>query len=454
MKIPSKVLAMICICILAYFSSFSYWYADETEYVITSESSVNSIVKIQTLLKKLWAYEWEIDWEYNSIEQVIIDLQIEFLIITNDSDEKSWKIDNDFLLKIQTKYASSFEKEKNNKIVEESIKQREEENVEDGLTVSTDTKFVVTAYYSPLPGQKKYATGSYSWDIRLNGEGTHWASWAAVHEWFLAAPKNYPFGTKIYLDGIGVWIVEDRGWAIVNAGARGHSYDRIDVWMWYGDTGLTRALNWGKRTVDGKILWEDSDLIVNFQTNAAAEYFNLRVNPDSSESSIKQLQELLTKLNRYSWEVDGKYKSVEQSLIDYQIQSWVIEDKEWWWAWYFWEKTFFAIQRDLNAQADSSSTSISKEEDEEIVEEEVRTTKEETVVEATEKNESITNADKIELKDFAEQLEEALNRKADGNRIVINNYNNKIKKRLEVIIQATEDDSWKAKLSYLLTLIN
>lgn len=34
-------------------------------------------------------------------------------------------------------------------------------------------KFIVTAYYSPLPNQDRYLRGSYEADIRLNGNGTH-----------------------------------------------------------------------------------------------------------------------------------------------------------------------------------------------------------------------------------------------------------------------------------------
>jgi len=32
-----------------------------------------------------------------------------------------------------------------------------------------ETYFVATAYYSPLPGQSRYTTGTYAGDIRLNG---------------------------------------------------------------------------------------------------------------------------------------------------------------------------------------------------------------------------------------------------------------------------------------------
>lgn len=114
--------------------------------------------------------------------------------------------------------------------------------------------FVVSAYYSPLPDQKIYMRGSYEADVRLNGNGTNGASGKEVFPGMLAAPKTYGFGTKIWLKGIGLGTVHDRGGAIVPAGKRGHAYDRIDVWMGEGEVGLRRALTWGVRTVQGMVI--------------------------------------------------------------------------------------------------------------------------------------------------------------------------------------------------------
>ena len=127
--------------------------------------------------------------------------------------------------------------------------------------------FVVTAYYSPLPGQDYYAMGSYEADIILNGEWIAWASGRKVFSWMLAAPQGYAFGTKIYLDGLGVGSVEDRGWAIVPAWERGFKHDRLDVWMGYGDEGLRRAMFWWKRTVAGNI--------VNWNSKTTINYYNI-----------------------------------------------------------------------------------------------------------------------------------------------------------------------------------
>ncbi len=101
-----------------------------------------------------------------------------------------------------------------------------------GYAASLETKeFVVTAYYSPLPGQSFYLKGNLAAEIVLNGNGTHGASGKPVFAGMIAAPKTYDFGTRIDFQGLGVGIVEDRGGAIVKAGERGYTSDRIDIWM-------------------------------------------------------------------------------------------------------------------------------------------------------------------------------------------------------------------------------
>lgn len=64
----------------------------------------------------------------------------------------------------------------------------------------TTTKFIVTAYYSPLPGQSFYLKGNLDAEKKLNGNGTHGASGLAVFTGMIAAPKSYDFGTQIFFD--------------------------------------------------------------------------------------------------------------------------------------------------------------------------------------------------------------------------------------------------------------
>lgn len=125
--------------------------------------------------------------------------------------------------------------------------------------------FLISAYYSPLPGQQKYATGSYEKDIRLNGGGVHGADGTTVYPGMIAAPSSYPFGTKMKITGIGVVAVHDRGGAIVHSGERANVYDRLDVWMGYGDAGLKRALGWGKRQVEVTVYGVDKSISENVE---------------------------------------------------------------------------------------------------------------------------------------------------------------------------------------------
>ncbi len=121
--------------------------------------------------------------------------------------------------------------------------------------------FSISAYYSPLPCQEKYATGTYKSDIRLNGNGTNGADGTEVYPGMVAAPSTYAFGTKMYIPGIGTVAVHDRGGAIVESNGVDGVYDRLDIWMGFGDIGLKRALDWGKRTLDVTIYGVNSGII-------------------------------------------------------------------------------------------------------------------------------------------------------------------------------------------------
>lgn len=126
------------------------------------------------------------------------------------------------------------------------------------INTTTQKNFIVTAYYSPLPGQADYFRWSYEADVRLNGNGTHGASGTPVFTGMIAAPKTYAFGTQIFFEGLWLGTVSDRGGAIVEAYVRGQAYDRIDLWVGYGDEWLKRARAWGRREVKGTMVQNDT----------------------------------------------------------------------------------------------------------------------------------------------------------------------------------------------------
>lgn len=124
------------------------------------------------------------------------------------------------------------------------------ENNVSNINYPYNKTFTISAYYSPIPCQSRYVTGSFDGDKRLNGNGVSGADGTPVYPGMIAAPRTYDFGTKMFIPGIGIVAVHDRGGAIVAANGNPNLHDRLDIWMGYGDKGLKRALNWGKRNVE------------------------------------------------------------------------------------------------------------------------------------------------------------------------------------------------------------
>lgn len=189
----------------------------------------------------------------------------------------------------------------------------------------------ITAYYSPLPNQERYVTGSYESDIRLNGRGTNGADGTPVYPGMVAAPKTYAFGTKLMIPGVGTVAVHDRGGAIVSSEQNGR-HDRLDIWMGYGDKGLRRALGWGRRTVKVTIYGVDPSIIENislsdyddservaataarasFQKETVVAPVKPPMFPEdvwymSSGESVVKVQQALSVLDYYKGAIDGFY---------------------------------------------------------------------------------------------------------------------------------------------------
>lgn len=115
---------------------------------------------------------------------------------------------------------------------------------------SREQEFVVTAYYSPLPGQCCYVTGGLAADRVVNGQGVRAVDGTAVYPGMAAAPMSYPFGTRIRMPGIGVFEVHDRGGAITELPGGRH---RMDIWVGSGEEGLARALAFGVQRLRGTV---------------------------------------------------------------------------------------------------------------------------------------------------------------------------------------------------------
>lgn len=113
-----------------------------------------------------------------------------------------------------------------------------------------EQNFLVTAYYSPRPNQSRYYLGSYEADLEFNGLGIEGNDGTPVYPGMIAAPPDFPFGTRIEIPEYGiVGTVHDRGGRIATAE---DGTPHIDMWMGEGEEGLARALEWGARIVRGK----------------------------------------------------------------------------------------------------------------------------------------------------------------------------------------------------------
>ncbi|MFH1012351.1 MAG: peptidoglycan-binding protein [Candidatus Peregrinibacteria bacterium] len=205
-------------------------------------------------------------------------------------------------------------------------------------------KFLVTAYYSPQPGQRFYITGTYQGDIRLNGRGTNGADGTEVYVGMLAAPSTYPFGTRIRLPGLGVGEVHDRGGAII---ARA-DYDRIDIWMGAGEEGLARALNWGAQFVDGEVYFAPDQVEpgLSFHTVSTAlseslvarlenrtklsnSYVLEQTAEEATPEQLKDLQTAMTLFGFYNGPIDGQLtEQTEKSILLFQLSEGIIKDEK------------------------------------------------------------------------------------------------------------------------------
>lgn len=232
---------------------------------------------------------------------------------------------------------------------------------------------MVSAYYSPIPGQRFYMRGSYAGDIRLNGRGTNGADGTEVYTGLLAAPRTYPFGTRIVIPGLGVGEVHDRGGAI----RAYNNYDRIDVWMGYGEEGLSRALNWGMRLVEGEIYWKAYQVEPGLsfgwvssqlpkstlnrlmgRTVPNPKTFTKAITVNSKKNDVKELQEALKLFGYYHGPITGTIgDQTRQAILAFQLSEGVILHKKSAGAGRFGPRT----QKALTAKLENFNSKVKKE---------------------------------------------------------------------------------------------
>lgn len=406
------LLFIIIITNFVYSQTVTWNFWENKNYLVSSESDKWEIIKLQKLFQWIWLYKWELDWNYDNIKKVIVSYQIKKWIIKNSSSADAW------IFTSSTAEA-----------IKEEFINKKDTNTPKKEIVKIDPYFIVTAYYSPVPNQKKYITWTYEWDIRLNWSWIIWASWKAVHSWFIAAPKKYEFWTKIELEWLWVWVVQDRWWAIVEAWVNWHEHDRFDIWMWYWDAWLERAIKWWKRTVKWKIVPPNSKITIEFETYIVDEYWDLTLDWDNpNPEDVKRLQELFKKLKLYDWKIDWDFSKIKKDFLDFQKRSWIIENDDDWWAWYFGQKTYIALREQY---WDISEWDEIKES----------------------KSFELSQKEKDLLNKIRQQIQISISKKTNWDLIKQENYIKNIKNQLESYIEKVDDKKNKNKLEYFIEIL-
>lgn len=194
-------------------------------------------------------------------------------------------------------------------------------------------KFIISSYYTPLPNQTRYVTGTFEGDVRLNGEGVHSADGTLVYPGMAAAPKNIPFGTKMLIPGFGTVAIHDRGGAIKN--------NRLDIWVGEGEEGLRRALGWGMRTLEVTVYGIDPNIIevVDFAPIPLArleiipqrtKYFKSDIALGDSGEEVIELQRFLKKLGLMEGKSDapGYFGDETQEAVKkFQLEEKVVDSE-------------------------------------------------------------------------------------------------------------------------------
>lgn len=132
----------------------------------------------------------------------------------------------------------------NNQVENVDGRAREEETTKEITTVNADNSGASNIVKSSAGGKRKYTITAYCHCSKCCGksDGITASGVKAVQGVTVATDKSMPFGTKIYIDGVGERIVQDRGGAIKG--------NRIDL---YFDS-HQEALNFGRQTKEVTIL--------------------------------------------------------------------------------------------------------------------------------------------------------------------------------------------------------
>ncbi len=450
-----KSIVLIVLLLSLIFSFQHSLAASSNQYIkLHPSSSSYDVKKFQQFFKALKIYKWNIDGKYKNIKPYIISFQVKNKIIASEKSDWAWYIWPKTYALLEKKYWKKF-KEAYDKFFKLNSPK-----------VWKQQYFIVSAYYSPLPWQKRYYNWSYARDIAVNWKGTHWASWSPVHPWFIAAPSHYKFGTKIELEWLWIGTVEDRWWAIVRRWVKWHEYDRLDIWMWYWDAWLEKALQWWVRTVKWKILPQTAKNTITavWERNDTRKHLAKEIWPDSGPEKIEKMQLLFIKAKLYTWKINGKYKSFEPAILDFQLKNRLITNKSNYWAWYIWKKTISKLEKkypqifleskkekkksdkvqEIVVEKKQAPKKSEKKKPDKIIKKKILTEDEKIL-----KKYNISKKSKDEIESLNNKIQIFLTKKIWKDNIKLKTVKNKIKKKIWIIRIKTQKQELKNSLLYL-----
>ncbi len=180
---------------------------------------------------------------------------------------------------------------------------------------NTDIPCEVSAYYTPALGQEDFESA-----IAMNGRGTHGADGTAVYEGMLSASKTYDFGTKIFIPGLGVGAVHDRGGAVTG--------NKIDVWMGYGAEGKKRALQWGRKTLTC-VIAENKDIAETITFDTSSKKFTKNLEIGDKGSFVEEMQLFLAEQGVFHETNFGYFgPKTEKAVFDFQKEHGIVKSMD------------------------------------------------------------------------------------------------------------------------------
>ncbi len=287
---------------------------------IWPDSSINKLKNLQTKLKELWIYKWEIDWKYNSeLKNAIINFQVENWILKSKNDYGAWY----WWGKTRERVASK-EKElltKNTKVVK--IENKVQEKQKDNISLPKD---IFATYVSPESNNedikilqiKLKELSLYKWELS-------WKYWDIQ-----PVILNYQLDKKLIQSKTEIW-----AWYF---GPKTRESIKKDYWSF-----LAR-----KETEE-----RDRRKLEEIKTLALAEakkHTDDIWTPKFWETSknVRQLQKTLTTLWYFDWKDTANYwDKTKESLIKFQIDKKLISKATDPGAWKIWDKTKEEIKKEL-----------------------------------------------------------------------------------------------------------